>query len=476
MLGDIPTYTAGPSTGSLPRLPIEDVHPYHLVVVCGQECPTHSNVPRGLGGGIIKGVRGSHRKHKEAEKHKVEDKLKEAVHGLNGVLEEFDPSAGEPRRSSDSQDDVGDGQETEKTPLASGPNQVQSKLLAPSPSVDKSHLHEQKRGQHPQGPKGWSAMLDEHLCGIAAIKQDALPSPSITNSPRLGSSPFTLPSPSPTPTLAVPPPMQRSNSAPAESPLSATTLPMPIHAPNNPPGIPNSIDMAKSYTTTTSDSSLASSPSSEAPIPQSLIKSLSPPSLSLDPRLDISTATNDESFAHSDTDLPTAKARPNLHIPKNETEPIAQSDKCYVHLVKERLMGMYISIYVYRGCEHLVQGVDKDFVTAGLAGGRLGNKGAIGLSVKLADRRFLFVNSHLAAHTKGVDARLANVAKIKNELRVNTFLPKCDPRHTEADLTDRFDTVFWCGDLNFRLDVSRLHAEWLIEQKSMYIPIIISVC
>jgi hypothetical protein len=41
------------------------------------------------------------------------------------------------------------------------------------------------------------------------------------------------------------------------------------------------------------------------------------------------------------------------------------------------LMGMYISVYVYKGCEHLVQGVDKDFVTAGLAGGRLGNKGAM---------------------------------------------------------------------------------------------------
>jgi len=49
----------------------------------------------------------------------------------------------------------------------------------------------------------------------------------------------------------------------------------------------------------------------------------------------------------------------------------------YVHVIKERLMGMYISVYVYKGCEHLVQGVDKDFVTAGLAGGRLGNKGAM---------------------------------------------------------------------------------------------------
>ena len=51
-------------------------------------------------------------------------------------------------------------------------------------------------------------------------------------------------------------------------------------------------------------------------------------------------------------------------------------------------MGMYLSVYVYKGCEHLIQGetshryvlmagVDKDFVTAGLAGGRVGNKGGM---------------------------------------------------------------------------------------------------
>jgi hypothetical protein len=55
-------------------------------------------------------------------------------------------------------------------------------------------------------------------------------------------------------------------------------------------------------------------------------------------------------------------------------------------------MGMYLTVYVYKGCEHLVQGnirpaihstklilpgMDKDFVTAGLARGRVGNKGGM---------------------------------------------------------------------------------------------------
>lgn len=104
--------------------------------------------------------------------------------------------------------------------------------------------------------------------------------------------------------------------------------------------------------------------------------------------------------------------------------------------------------------------------------------------MKIAEHRLLFVNSHLAAHTARNSARMANIAKIKSELQLDCFLPKDDPRMELEDIADRFDTVFWCGDcayritcglvhekladeaVNFRLDMSRLHAEWLVEQKS----------
>jgi hypothetical protein len=91
-----------------------------------------------------------------------------------------------------------------------------------------------------------------------------------------------------------------------------------------------------------------------------------------------------------------------------------------------------------------------------------------GISLKLADHRFLFVNSHLAAHSTRVSARLANVAKIKAELRLDTFLPKDDPKNllpgrTDcsawadlADITDRFDTVFWCGDRKSELPSAKI--------------------
>jgi hypothetical protein len=55
------------------------------------------------------------------------------------------------------------------------------------------------------------------------------------------------------------------------------------------------------------------------------------------------------------------------------------------------------------------------------------------------------------------------VLKIKEELLIDDFLPASKP---VKDLTDRFDYAFWFGDLNYRLNVSRLHADWLLSSKS----------
>ncbi|KAI0029113.1 hypothetical protein K488DRAFT_89071 [Vararia minispora EC-137] len=136
----------------------------------------------------------------------------------------------------------------------------------------------------------------------------------------------------------------------------------------------------------------------------------------------------------------------------------------YEMLVKERMMGLYLVVFVHRDARHLVQGTSRAAVTAGLIGGRVGNKGGVGISLRMADSTFLFLNAHLAAHEGRLPNRLANMAKIKAELSVDDFLPAGDPRALSEDVTDRFDYTFLCGDLNFRLDISRLHADWLISR------------
>lgn len=86
----------------------------------------------------------------------------------------------------------------------------------------------------------------------------------------------------------------------------------------------------------------------------------------------------------------------------------------YQLLVKERLMGIYLAIFVHRDAAQFVEGesanldlqmsaeafrnagISKDAVATGLLRGRIGNKGGVGISIKIAGVTLLFVNAHLA--------------------------------------------------------------------------------
>lgn len=158
----------------------------------------------------------------------------------------------------------------------------------------------------------------------------------------------------------------------------------------------------------------------------------------------------------------------------------------YILVTKERLMGIYCSLWVHRSCAHLVQGSSTGTVTAGLLAGKLGNKGAACISLKIADTRFLFVCAHLAAHSEKSALRQANVRKIKEELVIDTFTEEQEVRDKPRlkcglsvsrpfmekdrndkgllgalinddgqkrrssrigqDITDLFDHTFWFGD------------------------------
>ena len=72
-------------------------------------------------------------------------------------------------------------------------------------------------------------------------------------------------------------------------------------------------------------------------------------------------------------------------------------------------------VFVHVAICPLVSDVHSAAVACGM-GDRLGNKGGVGLSVKVADTRFVFVNAHLAAHQHDVAGRNAQVAKLYVEL------------------------------------------------------------
>ncbi|KAI9066127.1 DNase I-like protein [Trametes sanguinea] len=158
-------------------------------------------------------------------------------------------------------------------------------------------------------------------------------------------------------------------------------------------------------------------------------------------------------------------AGPATSDPNPKTQHEVQKVGPYELLTKERMMGLYLAVFIHREAKALVRGMSKSAVTTGLIGGRVGNKGGVGVSVNLAGTTLLFINAHLAAHEGKVHHRLADLAKIKAELSVDDFLTPEDPRFMAEDITDRFDFTFIFGDLNFRLDITRLHADWLIARK-----------
>jgi hypothetical protein len=86
----------------------------------------------------------------------------------------------------------------------------------------------------------------------------------------------------------------------------------------------------------------------------------------------------------------------------------------YQLIMKERMMGLYMAVFIHRDIRHLVEGnydfnpgelddplnqskgTSRDAVAAGLIGGRVGNKGGVGIGMKIDGTTFLFINAHLA--------------------------------------------------------------------------------
>ena len=121
-------------------------------------------------------------------------------------------------------------------------------------------------------------------------------------------------------------------------------------------------------------------------------------------------------------------------------------------------------------------------VTCGI-GNVFHNKGAIAAFVKLKARnpsrdnnenpprakslKMMFLSAHLAAHVKNFEARDSDFWRISTEMEAQApegFLPRrssiaADDSENGSFLFDSMDRVFFCGDLNYRLDLPRETAE-----------------
>lgn len=166
--------------------------------------------------------------------------------------------------------------------------------------------------------------------------------------------------------------------------------------------------------------------------------------------------------------------------------------KQYVPIALHLLGGIQFGLFCKRDILGEIEHVSVADVTCGI-GNVFHNKGAIGAFVQMKARhketdadkaasakrskslRMLFVTAHMAAHVKNIEARDSDFWRIATELEVQApprFLPQnLKQQDTDKDdddgrslLMDSMDRVFFCGDLNYRVDLPREIAEYHISR------------
>jgi hypothetical protein len=139
----------------------------------------------------------------------------------------------------------------------------------------------------------------------------------------------------------------------------------------------------------------------------------------------------------------------------------------YEFLISNTLGAMHLGVFIHKELLSLVSEVKTDVVSTGI-GNVVGNKGGIGVSLKLGElmfffllllffltlihnslgqTSFLFILGHLSAHPKNVEARNSDQSSLNGK-----------------SIVDYFDRVFWFGDLNYRINGNRRIVEDLVKQ------------
>eukprot|EP00656_Telonema_subtile_P055525 TRINITY_DN8629_c0_g1_i1.p1 TRINITY_DN8629_c0_g1~~TRINITY_DN8629_c0_g1_i1.p1 ORF type:complete len:290 (-),score=46.59 TRINITY_DN8629_c0_g1_i1:58-927(-) len=116
----------------------------------------------------------------------------------------------------------------------------------------------------------------------------------------------------------------------------------------------------------------------------------------------------------------------------------------------QTLCATHLAVYVKNSLYYKVAAVETNSVPTGVANA-IGNKGGVGVAMTLGQTSMLFVNAHFAAHQTKVAERNADYLRINQ----NLSLGRAGSRADLALASDRFDCVFWSGDLNYRINGNR---------------------
>jgi phosphatidylinositol-bisphosphatase len=130
----------------------------------------------------------------------------------------------------------------------------------------------------------------------------------------------------------------------------------------------------------------------------------------------------------------------------------------YTAVADETLAAVHVAVFIRNDLFKQVGRVGTDKVATGIAN-VIGNKGGVGVSMDIGTTSFLFVCAHFAAHQGHVARRNLDFKKINHKLKLGL------ERLPEVTLAqDRFDRVFWMGDLNYRVNGTRKMVDELLRR------------
>uniref|UniRef100_A0A8C6NJ13 phosphatidylinositol-3,4,5-trisphosphate 5-phosphatase n=1 Tax=Nothobranchius furzeri TaxID=105023 RepID=A0A8C6NJ13_NOTFU len=161
--------------------------------------------------------------------------------------------------------------------------------------------------------------------------------------------------------------------------------------------------------------------------------------------------TPDESTALLPHDIYALGTQENPQGEREWTEHVKATLRSYTQVdfklvAVQSLWNIRLAVFVKPEHESGISHVNTASVKTGL-GNTLGNKGAVGVSFLFNGTSFGFVNCHLTSGSDKVLRRNQNFVDILRLLSLG------DKQLSGFDISLRFTHLFWCGDLNYRLDL-----------------------
>eukprot|EP01103_Thecamoeba_quadrilineata_P011909 TRINITY_DN2956_c0_g1_i1.p1 TRINITY_DN2956_c0_g1~~TRINITY_DN2956_c0_g1_i1.p1 ORF type:complete len:952 (-),score=192.20 TRINITY_DN2956_c0_g1_i1:966-3821(-) len=128
----------------------------------------------------------------------------------------------------------------------------------------------------------------------------------------------------------------------------------------------------------------------------------------------------------------------------------------YIKIAGVSLVAIRLIVFVRRDHCYKISQLKKSTEATGIAH-VMGNKGGVGISFSFLNTKLCFISCHLAAHQEKHELRNSNYTDILKGLKLGDG---------PFNATYSFHHVFWFGDLNYRIDLSRDQVLDLVQAKN----------